>query len=139
MPPSSSSSVTHSVHSDFGRPSSLALKLDSWWRRTFAIQRKISASLWTDWVRTPKDVSSPFTASVFSTCRTVTGTKGGCPGSPVSSITPNGAAANLASGGMLEVATFKGNAPALASGRPLSSLNPLGTTTVNALDSGSGG
>jgi hypothetical protein len=43
-------------------------------------------------------------------------------GSAFHSMTPNGAAANLAIGGASPVATFSGKLPALASGRPLASF-----------------
>ncbi len=46
------------------------------------------------------------------------------------SITPKGAAANLAIGGAAPVATFSGKLAALASGRPASSFNSRGMTTL---------
>ena len=51
---------------------------------------------------------------------------------------PNGAAANLASGGIGPVAILSGKLLALASGRPLASFKSGGRRSVKALRSGSG-
>ena len=72
------------------------------------------------------DTPSPWICNAGSTLRSVTGSIGGMPGSAKRSTMPNGAAANLASGGMVAVFVFNGNSPALSSARPLSSVNPFG-------------
>ena len=51
---------------------------------------------------------------------------------------PNGAAANLASGGIGPVATFSGTLAALASGRPLASFKSGGSVSVKPVRSGRG-
>ena len=51
---------------------------------------------------------------------------------------PNGAAANLAIGGALPVATLSGKLDALASGRPALSFRPGGMATLNVAFSASG-
>jgi hypothetical protein len=54
------------------------------------------------------------------------------------STTPNGAAANLASGGMPPVATFSGKLSALRSVRPEASLKSLGSSSEKAAFSARG-
>jgi len=54
------------------------------------------------------------------------------------SITPKGAAANLASGGEAPVATLSGKLAALAKARPLLSLSPAGICRVNCAFSARG-
>ena len=51
---------------------------------------------------------------------------------------PNGAPANLASGGMPPVATASGKLPALDSARPVSSTSPAGSVSCSRAFSGSG-
>ena len=58
--------------------------------------------------------------------------------SVVHSTTPNGAAANLASGGASPVATLSGKLLALASARPAPSFSSRGNSSVKAVFSGKG-
>ena len=72
----------------------------------------------------------PVVRSAASTLRTVTGSSATPPGSARRSTMPNGAAANLASGGMGPVATLSGKASALVSARPEASLKSRGSSSV---------
>ena len=74
-----------------------------------------------------------------STLRSVTGSSAGPSGpSAKRSTTPNGAAANLASGGRPAVATFSGKLAALRRVRPEASLKSLGSSSVKLVCSGRG-
>ena len=74
-----------------------------------------------------------------STLRTVTGSSAWPSGSASRSITPNGEAANLASGGKGPVATSSGKAAALSTVRPASSTRSPGSITLKRAFSGKGG
>ncbi|MCY1170947.1 hypothetical protein D9M73_110370 [compost metagenome] len=82
---------------------------------------------------------SPLTCNAASTLRSVTGSRAGSPGfvsgSAKRSTIPNGDAANLASGGMAPVASFRGKLSALRSTRPEASLKSLGSSSVYCADS----
>ena len=77
-----------------------------------------------------------FEADLSSSCtwRSVTGSMA----SALCSMTPNGAAANLAIGGALPVFTASGNIEALASGRPALSFRLAGNSICSVAFSGSG-
>ena len=82
---------------------------------------------------------STWAARLASICRTVTGSNGGLPGpSAKRSSTPKGEAANFSSGGMGPVLTLSGKLAALPGLRPEASTRPGGSSSVNAVDSGSG-
>ena len=97
----------------------------------------ISASLSGVRVRTVPPGCRVFTAGEASTLRRVMGSSAGPSGpSAKRSTTPNGAAANLASGGIGPVRTVSGKLSAFCSGRPASSLRPAGKTSCAVLRSG---
>ena len=84
----------------------------------------------------------PCTRRAASTLRSVTGSSAGglsdAGPSAKRSTMPNGAAANLASGGIPPVDTLSGKLSALRSGRPEASLKSLGSSMVKAVFSASG-
>ncbi len=82
----------------------------------------------------------PCTRRSASTLRRVTGSSAG-PLSPSAkrSTTPNGEAANLASGGIGPVATASGKLSALRSGRPEASLKSLGSSSRMGVCGAKGG
>ena len=81
----------------------------------------------------------PCTRKAASTLRSVTGSSAGvCGPSARRSTMPNGAAANLASGGMPPVATLKGKLSALDRARPAASFKPLGNSSWNSVLSARG-
>ena len=110
--------------------------------RTLRYQRMMSASFCSCRVATVplSSIDTPETFKSCSTLRSVTGKMAG-PSSPSAkrSTTPNGAAANLASGGIRPICTLSGNRLALLSGRFSSSWKPEGSTMRTASFSANGG
>ena len=126
--PSSPVTVSVTFQSFWGRPASRAVKLLSWWRCTLANHCSKSLS------DTPASSVLMFSRAFGGgplpswTWRTVIGSIPGSAAVP-SSTTPNGAAANLASGGIPPVAVCSGKADAFASVRPEASRKSLGSVS----------
>ena len=132
LPPCASVNDSTTVHSASGQPASRALMRGSWKRRSRPSQARMSAGVSSrrrrTWPPGAAGRKSPWT------WRKVTGSTACSP----CSITPKGAAENLAIGGASPVATASGKLAALASGRPAASRRPAGSSIVKRAFSASG-